>query len=342
MTHVAHNPPHQPGRDRPRPAVQLCPPDPGEALPAPVRSPATARAYVLAEKFAPSLTPVVLVGETGTGKTHLAEHIHRLSPRAAGPLVCRTAAEIVEGLAASQLFGHERGAFTGATQRADGMFTEADGGTLLLDDLHRMQLPVQSQLLRVLGSGVFRPLQAGRDFRARCRLIVAMPECPDRLVKKGVLLSDFRYRLGRCVVTLPPLCQRPEEIGPLAVAFLRRCPTDTGVPDGPARFGPDVVPALSRASWPGNLRDLKAAVERAYLVARGEPEVRLAHLDDELLRELCAAAFRRNGDADANRRVVEEALGASGGSQAAAARLLGVNRHTVRRYMPRESPSAES
>lgn len=273
----------------------------------------------------------MLVGETGTGKSHLAEYLHRLSPRRDSPFVDRTAAEITESLGAAQLFGYERGAFTGAHERTLGVFAEADGGTLLLDDLHLMPLSVQGLLLRALSRGVYRPLRSARDYPLRSRLVVAMHERPDVLMERGVLLPDLRYRLGRCVIPLVPLAQRREEIGLFAQYFLRRCPRETGL-SGPARFAADVIPALERASWPGNLRDLKAAVERAFLHAQHEPEVRLVHFDEEVLAGAIGAAFRRHGDSAENRQAVELALRLSEGSHTDAARRLGVSRHTIRSY----------
>jgi DNA-binding NtrC family response regulator len=295
------------------------------------RSSASAQAFASAQLYAPAQTPVVLVGETGTGKSYLADYLHGLSPRRDGPFVDRTAAEITESLAAAQLFGYERGAFTGAFERTQGLFAESDGGTLLLDDLHRMSITVQGLLLRALSREVYRPLGAARDYPLRCRLVYAMNEDPDRLVAHEVLLPDLRYRLGRCVIRLAPLAERQEEIGPFAVDFLKRCPRETGVP-GPTRFATDVIPALERAAWPGNLRSLKGAVERAYLHAQREPEVRLAHFDEDVLAGAAGATFRRHGDPAANRHAVELALRLSEGSHTDAARLLHVSRHTIHSY----------
>jgi DNA-binding NtrC family response regulator len=313
-------------------------PNAGREPAAVIRSSASTHAFACAEIYAPAQTPVVVVGETGTGKSYLAEYLHRLSPRRDGPFVDRTAAEITESLASAQLFGYERGAFTGAFERTQGLFAEADGGTLLLDDLHLMPMAVQGLLLRALSRGVYRPLRSARDHPLHCRLVVAMRECPDQLVARSVLLPDLRYRLGRCVIRLLPLTERQEEIGPFSEDFLRRCPRETGV-TGPTRFGVDVIPALERAPWPGNLRGLKAAVERAYLHAQREPEVRLAHFDAAVLAGAIAATFRRRGDQAVNRQAVELALRLSEGSHTGAARLLHVSRHTVRSYA---SPASET
>jgi DNA-binding NtrC family response regulator len=296
-----------------------------------IRSSASTQAFACATLYAPARTPVVVVGETGTGKSYLAEYLHRLGPRRDGPFVDRTAAEISESLGPAQLFGYERGAFTGAFERTQGLFAEADGGTLLLDDLHLMPMAVQGLLLRALSRGVYRPLRSARDHPLHCRLVVAMRECPDQLVARSVLLPDLRYRLGRCVIRLLPLTERRDEIGLFAEDFLRRCPRETGVP-GPTRFAADVIPALERAPWPGNLRGLKAAVERAYLHAQREPEVRLAHFDEEVLPGAVGTAFRRHGNPAVNQRAVELALRLSDGSHTDAARLLHVSRHTVRSY----------
>lgn len=300
-----------------------------------VRSPATAAAFALAEAYAAARTPVVLVGPSGSGKSYLAEYIHRAGPRAGRPLVERTGAEITPSLAAAQLFGYERGAFTGAVQRSRGAFGEAANGTLLLDDLHLMEPEAQALLLRALSSSGYRPLGAERDCAVGFRLLVGLRECPDALMDGELLLPDLRYRLGHCVIRLPSLAERSEEIRPLARAFLARCPAETGVP-GPVTFGPDVVPALERLPWPGNLRDLKGAIEAAFLVGRREDLVRLRHFPADVLR---GQAFRRHGDAAVNRHVVADALEQARGCASEAARLLGVHRNTVARYV-RERPPA--
>jgi len=284
--------------------------------------------------LAPLRSTVILVGATGTGKTFLARHIHRLSPRHAEPFLDRTAAEITEELGPSQLFGHERGAFTGAHERRSGLFTTAAGGTLLLDELHLMPLRVQALLLRALGERVFCPVGSARPQRVNCRLVAGMRECPDALVERGVLLPDLRYRLGKFVIRLAPLAERREEIRFLAEAHLARCPELLGVP-GPTRFAADVIPALECAPWPGNVRELEASVEFAFAHARGDDRVRLAHFGAEIARAGLGALFRRHGDREVNHRAVHAALSAAGGSRAEAARLLSVTRKTVGKYVDR-------
>lgn len=291
----------------------------------------TIRAYADALLYAPARTPVVLTGATGTGKTFLARHIHRASHRRHLPFVTRTVAEFDPTLASSQIFGHERGAFTGAYGRSAGAFGEAEGGSFFLDDAQLSLLEVQSMLLRALDSGMYRTVGGQRDLPLRCRILVGIGDHSGGPGAAGRLLPDFLYRLGQCWIHLAPLAERPEEIGPLADCFLRQSPARTGVA-GPDRFAHDVVPMLTDAPWPGNLRELEGAVQRAYLHAAGEREVRCAHFSEAVRQAGLRHAFQRHGDRAANRQAVELALRLADGSQSDAARLLRVSRDTVRSY----------
>lgn len=295
------------------------------------QAPAMLRAFADARVYAPAHTPVVLAGETGTGKTFLARFIQRVGPRRELPFVSRTAAEISSSLGPAQCFGYERGAFTGAYARSQGIFAEAGCGTLFLDDLHLMTEEVQALLLRALDTGLYRPLGASRDVAARCRIIVGVGESASGPEGTGRILPDLLYRLGRCRITLLPLVERQEEIGPFAKYFLRQCPGRTGV-SGPGRFADDVLAMLTQAPWPGNLRELEGAVQRAYLHARGEPEVRRVHFDEDAVRPAPGPAFQRHGDKGLNREAVRAALASAGGCHVTAAARLGVHRNTVRRY----------
>jgi DNA-binding NtrC family response regulator len=200
-------------------------------------------AYQLCQLYAPSRTMVVFVGDTGSGKSYLAWQLHLLSPRASEPFVDVTAAELLDGLADSQLFGHVRGAFTDAKERRAGLFEEAGRGTFLLDDLHLLRESLQAKLLRVLTRGVYRPVGAHRDYPVRCRVLVGLRESPEVLMQSGRLLPDLCYRLGHCIITLPRLADRREDIAALAISFLHECPSETGV-TGPASIAREAMTAL--------------------------------------------------------------------------------------------------
>jgi DNA-binding NtrC family response regulator len=276
-------------------------------------------------QFAAARTPVVLVGETGTGKSFLAASMHHESARP-GPLVDVTAGELRPELARADIFGHERGAFTGAVARRAGLLEQAQNGTFLLDDFHLLDADVQGALLRAVDARRYRPLGAQRDVPLGCGLVFGVSRDLDVLLAEGKLLPDLRYRLGYCVIQLPRLEQRREEIAPLARLFLAQCPDDSGVPDGPTHFAPHVVPLLESAAYPGNLRELKGRIRAAYLLARGEPELRTAHFEG--LRQNLQV-FPRRGKRVDQLRVVEWALARTEGRVGAAARLLGVSRNTV-------------
>lgn len=284
-------------------------------------------ALALARTFADAETPVVLVGETGTGKTYLAEYIHGLSGRSGG-FTDFSVGELDPGLALDQLFGHERGGFTGAVARRRGLFEAAGGGTLLLDDFQNLELGEQRRLLRVLDRRVFATVGGDRLIPLQCRVIVGMCRHPDLLLAERRLLPDLRFRFGQCLIVLPPLAERREEIGPFAELFLSRCRVTTGR-DGPTRIAADVVLRFETAEWPGNLRDLQGVVERAFLVARaaGSEEIVVDYLPEELRTSLL---YERHGDRVRNRRLVAWALWKTGGRVGAAAQVLGVHRNTIR------------
>lgn len=285
----------------------------------------------LAALYAPARSTVVLVGETGTGKTHLARRLHRMSPRAREPFVDVTAAELGESLAAAQLFGHERGAFTGAVERRAGLFAEAAAGTLMLDDLHLLPRMLQGLLLRALASGFYRPLGAQREYPVLCRVMVGVSTAPDDLMVAGTLLPDLRFRLGHCTIRLPRLAERREDIAALARRFLDECPAETGLA-GPAGFEPAALAALEGATWPGNIRDLRATVIAAYLHAQADAAIRLEHLPDHAR---WTPRYEPHGDPTSNERAIEWALWKAGNRVAAAARLLGVHRNTVSSQLAR-------
>jgi len=273
--------------------------------------------------------PVIIVGETGTGKSTLARLLHRVSERP-GMLAELSAGELDGSLGQDQLFGHERGAFTGAVSRRRGLFAEAGGGTVLLDDFQHLGRHEQLMLLRVLDAQEYRPLGADRRVSVQARLVIGVSRPLDELVASGALLPDLRYRLGYHVLHLPRLAERPEDIPLLADRFLRECvgPPGESVPTG---FTLDALTALEFADWPGNVRQLKQVVRIAFTSALGEQQIRLEHLPDEMRQ---FPKFESRAASEYKRRVVACALRRSGGRVQAAARLLGVHRNTITALRP--------
>lgn len=273
--------------------------------------------------------PVIIVGETGTGKSMFARLLHRLSERP-GVLAELSAGELDVSLGQDQLFGHERGAFTGALSRRRGLFAEAGGGTVLLDDFQHLGRREQLLLLRVLDAQEYRPLGADRRVGVRARLVIGVNRGLDELVASGMLLPDLRYRLGYHVLNLPRLAERPEEIPLLADRFLRECVGPTGEII-PARLTLEALTGLEFANWPGNVRQLRHVVRMAFTSALGEQEIRLEHLPEGMRH---SPRFKSHATPEYKRRVVAWALRRSGGHVQAAARLLGVHRNTITALRP--------
>ncbi|UIJ47418.1 phage shock protein operon transcriptional activator [Sphingomonas cannabina] len=206
--------------------------------------------------------PVLVIGERGTGKELVAERLHRLSPRWDQPLVVMNCAALPETLIEAELFGHEAGAFTGATRARAGRFEEADRGTLFLDELGTLSMAAQERLLRAVEYGEVTRIGASRPIEVDVRIVAATNEhLPDR-VAAGTFRADLLDRLSFEVVTLPPLRARPGDIMVLADFFGRRMASEIGWSEWPG-FGPNAVDALTDYNWPGNVRELRNVVERA-------------------------------------------------------------------------------
>ncbi|WP_294392878.1 phage shock protein operon transcriptional activator [uncultured Sphingomonas sp.] len=215
--------------------------------------------------------PVLVIGERGTGKELVAERLHRLSPRWAGPLVTMNCAALPETLIEAELFGHEAGAFTGATKARAGRFEEADGGTLFLDELATLSQGAQERLLRATEYGEVTRIGASRPLRVDVRIVAATNEHLPDLVEQGRFRADLLDRLSFEVITLPPLRAREGDIAVLADHFGRRMASELGWTRWPG-FSATAAATLERHDWPGNVRELRNAVERA--VYRWEDEGR--------------------------------------------------------------------
>ncbi|MDP3068891.1 MAG: sigma-54 dependent transcriptional regulator [Opitutaceae bacterium] len=226
---------------------------------------------------------VLLTGESGAGKEIIAGVIHAWSPRAAGPFVKVVCAALPERELESELFGHERGAFPGATQRRLGRIEEAAGGTLFLDEIGDLPAAVQGKLLGVINDGTFRRLGATRDQPSDARLIVATHRDLEAQIAAGKFREDLFHRLNTMEIHVPPLRERPEDILPLATHFIAQASRQK------PRFSATVAARLARHPWPGNVRELRNAMERAALLSRGEivlPE----HLPARMLEATAAPA----------------------------------------------------
>ncbi len=225
--------------------------------------------------IAPSESRVLITGESGVGKEVLADAIHGWSPRVNGPLVKVNCAAIPETLLESELFGHEKGAFTGAHQSRTGRFEEANGGTIFLDEISEMSPQLQAKLLRVTQDGGFRRVGSGKELHTNARILAATNRNLEALIKEGRFREDLFYRLAVVELGVPPLRERREDILPLAAHFIAQFGGDK------TRFAPAVTECLERCAWPGNVRELRNAMERAALLSRGGV-VLLEHLPNRV------------------------------------------------------------
>jgi len=286
------------------------------------RSPLMQALFRDASLVAPSESRVLVTGESGVGKEVLADVMHAWSARASGPLVKVNCAAIPETLLESELFGHEKGAFTGAAAHRIGRFELADGGTIFLDEISEMSPQLQAKLLRVTQDGRFQRLGSNTEIHTDARILAATNRNMEEEVKKGRFREDLFYRLNVVEMNIPPLRERSEDILPLASAFIAQ------FTQGRARFSSSVADCLVLYLWPGNVRELRNAMERAALLSRGEmilPEhlparARVAaehssatepfdaHRLEEIERQAIFQALRKH---DFNRTETAKALGIS-------------------------------
>jgi transcriptional regulator with GAF, ATPase, and Fis domain len=236
------------------------------------RHPRLREIYAIIEKIAPTNTTVVIEGETGTGKEVVAQTIHKLSARAAGPMMVFDCGAVPENLVESELFGHEKGSFTGAIMTRQGLFEMADGGTVFLDELGELPLDLQPKLLRALEQREIRRVGAGKPLKVDVRILAATNRNLEEEVRAGRFRQDLFYRLSVVRLVLPPLRERVEDIPLLAKHFLKVHPYNRA-PDGSARvkhITRDAMDVLQAYRWPGNVRELVNTVERAVSFADGE------------------------------------------------------------------------
>jgi two-component system response regulator AtoC len=311
-----------------------------EAGPALVSSPALRRLYAEAEQVAVGRLAVLLLGETGVGKEVLAHHIHQRSPRRGGPFITLNCGALAPSLLESELFGHERGAFTGADHAKPGLIEAAHRGTVLLDEVGELPVPVQVKLLRVLENQEVLRLGAVAPQRVDVRFLAATNRDLEAECQAGRFRQDLYYRLAGATFTVPPLRQRPDELPPFVAHFAALAAAEAGVRC--PGVSPEALARLVAHPWPGNLRELRNAVTRAVLLCRG-PELLPEHLPPLSSGPVAAGEVDRPAEApaglssaqQADRARVLAALQAHHGNQTRAAEALGISRQTFVKKLER-------
>jgi DNA-binding NtrC family response regulator len=309
----------------------LTPPDPGGLFVG--KSPAFRQALDLVERAAASDSTVLVCGETGTGKELAARLLHARSPRRSRPFVIVDCAALQEELLQSELFGHERGAFTGAERAKPGLFEVASGGTIFLDEIGETSQATQAKLLRVLDTATFRHLGGTAEIRVDARVVAATNRDLAALVRQKLFREDLYYRLSTITVELPPLRERREDVELLAEHFVARLNQRYGFS---RRLGPEAMALLRSHAWPGNVRELLHVVESAAVVGEG-PEILPRHLP-AALRGSVVPAPPEAAEAlatlqELERAHIERALRATGGHRGHAARILGISERSLYRKL---------
>jgi DNA-binding NtrC family response regulator len=299
------------------------------------KSPAMTEIFEIVQQVAPTRATVLVLGESGTGKELIAKALHQLSPRAKQPFVTVHCAALAPTLLESELFGHEKGAFTGAHERRIGRFEQAQGGTLFLDEIGEIDATIQVKLLRFLGERTFERVGSNKTLTADVRLVAATNKNLEELVKAGKFREDLFFRLRVVEIVLPPLRERTGDIPLLAQSFLREFARENGkaVND----FTADALEALMNFSWPGNVRELRTAIEHAVVLSRSErisrrdlpPSVRGGGVagDTKLLQGKTLTVK------DAEQQLIMRALKETDGNRTRAAQNIGMSRRTFHRKL---------
>ncbi|HTM23451.1 MAG TPA: sigma-54 dependent transcriptional regulator [Kofleriaceae bacterium] len=300
------------------------------------RSDAMLEVLSLVRRIAASAASVLITGESGTGKELVARAIHFNSPRTARPFVAVNLAAVPETLIESELFGHVRGAFTDARADRQGMFAEANGGTIFLDEIGELAGPLQAKLLRVLQEHEVRPLGSTNTLKVDVRVVAATNRDLAEMMAEGHFREDLYYRLNVIQVELPPLRRRPDDILPLVEHFLARAGQRS---DPPRRYRltQDAQRALLAYPWPGNVRELENSLERGIALCRGD-EIQIDDLPGQVRERkatdfLAAAVARKMTLAELERNYIERVLEDEGGNKTRAAQRLGLDRKTLYRKL---------
>lgn len=297
------------------------------------------RVLDLVRQVASTKVTVLILGESGTGKELIARAIHQLSPRARHPLVTVHCAALSPTILESELFGHEKGAFTGAHERRIGRFEEAQGGTLFLDEIGEIDAAVQVKLLRFLSERTFERVGSSKTLQADVRVVTATNKDLAALVKEGNFREDLYFRLRVIPVWMPALRERPGDIPLLAQAFLKEFVREHGKPD--LEIAPEALRALVEYKWPGNVRELRSDIERAVVLAQTD-RIELNDLSqyireglDGLSGRVAGPALNENGLTvkDAEKQLIIRALEEARGNRTLAAKKIGISRRTLHRKL---------
>jgi DNA-binding NtrC family response regulator len=330
-------------------------------------SPAMREVYRLTRLVAPTRASVLLIGETGSGKELIARAVHRLSPRADGPYIRVNCGALSESLLESELFGHIKGAFTGAIDNKTGRFEAAHGGTIFLDEISSMSFKLQVKLLRVLQEREFERVGESRTIRVDTRVIAATNRWLEDEIEEGRFRDDLYYRLNVVPIRLPPLRERREDIPDLARFFLERY-SEENRRDAP-ELTAEVVEALQEYDWPGNVRELENYIERAVVLSNGNPlsadllglprrgerrvrpaGTRAADLPS-MIQQLARAGIQTIPPEEGNlyerlvggveRELIEQVMQSCDNIQVKAATRLGINRNTLHKKLSELAPKAQ-
>jgi len=294
--------------------------------------------FDVVRQVAPTKVTVLIQGESGTGKELIARAIHQLSPRARQPIVAVHCAALSPTLLESELFGHEKGAFTGAHERRIGRFEEAQGGTLFLDEIGEIDPAIQVKLLRILGERTFERVGSNKTLTADVRLIAATNKNLSESVKAGKFREDLFFRLRVVEIWLPPLRERVGDIPLLAASFLKEFAREHS--KGVKEFSPEAVDALMKFGWPGNIRELRSEIERAVVLSQKE-RIDLADLSPSVRAGLGSVTPGANvllAQSDltvqeAEKQLIIRALKEANGNRTLAAKRIGISRRTLHRKL---------
>ena len=300
-------------------------------------SPAMKEIFDVVQQVAPTRVTILLTGESGTGKEVFAKAIHQLSPRAKQPFVAVHCAALAPTLLESELFGHEKGAFTGAHERRIGRFEQAQGGTLFLDEIGEIDAAIQVKLLRFLGERTFERVGSSKTLTADVRLVAATNKNLEELVKAGTFREDLFFRLRVVEIALPPLRERTGDIPLLAQKFLREFAAENE--KSVNEFTSDALELLMRYSWPGNVRELRTAIEHAVVLCRGgkisardlPPSIRSAGVAAPQATQALPANDLTVKDAE--KQLIVRALKETNGNRTLAAERIGMSRRTFHRKL---------
>jgi transcriptional regulator with PAS, ATPase and Fis domain len=301
------------------------------------------KALEMGSALAPATVPILILGETGTGKELFARLIHQLSGRSGASFVPLNCATIPKDLVESVLFGHRKGAFTGAVSDQTGVFDRADHGTLFLDEIGELPVSSQAKLLRVLEDGVVEPVGDKKSHKVDARIIAATNQDLGRSIKRGHFREDLYYRLNVGEIRLPPLRERKTDIPKLALHILDQV---NATIRNPKRLSPNALARLENHVWPGNVRDLENVIERSARLAKQD----LLDADDLMISEPITyadplAALPEPGEgfsleefvASARKQLILRAIELAQGNQSEAARLLGITPQAVHKFLRRST-----